>query len=393
MLSFDKIKFTPELKGKPTILQVLPALKSGGVENTTLEIARAIVDAGGISLVASAPGPLVEKLEASGATHIPLPLESRNPFTIYRNIKRLVHVIRTHHVNLVHARSRAPGWSAYGASLETHTPFMTTYHAPYGGTSLFKRLYNSVMARGQRVIAISQFIGEHIISRYEGSHWFDAHRIRLVHEGIDLERFHKASKARMDALRKEWNIDENCRVIILPGRLTRWKGQPVMIKALASLKSPNVVCVIVGSDQGRTAYRQELMDLAKQLNVTDKLRLVDHCADMPAAFGLATLMVSASTDPEGFGLVMAEAQAMGLPVVATRHGAALEVVLDGESGWFVTPGDALELASTLDHALSLPQQTLSAMGDAGRAHVEATFSKDLMYQKTLGIYAELLGER
>lgn len=390
MLSFDKIKLITELKGKPTILQVLPALKSGGVENTTLEIARAIVEAGGISLVASAPGPLVEKLEACGAKHIPLPLESRSPFTIYRNIKRLAHVIRTHKVDLVHARSRAPAWSAYGASLETHTPFMTTYHAPYGGTSLFKRLYNSVMARGQRVIAISQFIGEHIISRYQGLGWFDAQKIRLVHEGIDLERFHQASKARMDALRAQWNIDDHSRVIILPGRLTRWKGQAVMIEALAHLKASNVVCVIVGSDQGRTAYRQELVDLAERLNVSPQLRLVDHCADMPAAFGLATLMVSASTDPEGFGLVMAEAQAMGLPVVATRHGAALEVVLEDQTGWFVTPGDAKELASTLDRALTLPSQTLRAMGDAGRAHVVATFSKELMYQKTLGIYAELL---
>ena len=381
-----------KFKDNPTILQVLPELNSGGVERTTLEVASAITKAGGRSLVASAGGSMVDELERRGGHHIPFPLATRNPIKLAANIRHLRHMFLAEGVDIVHVRSRAPAWSVYKALKGMNLPLVTTFHAPYNTNIIFKRFYNSVMARGDRVIAISQFVLDHIRKEYDGQPWFSPQRLRLIHEGINLKFFDpkNVTDERINHLREKWSLEPDSKVIMLPGRLTRWKGQGVLLEALSLIKSGNVNIIMVGSDQGRVDYRQELMDIAEKLDLHGRLRLVDHCKDMPAAFMLADLIVSTSTDPEGFGLVMAEAQAMGKPVIASSHGAAMEVVVPNETGWHVPPRDPQALADKIDEFYALSPNQIEKMSKLARNHVEEDFSKITMCRKTLGVYNEFL---
>ncbi len=380
----------PDSTRLATVLQVLPALgAAGGVERGTVEIADAIVDAGGRAIVASAGGPLVHDLDRVGAEHVTLPLQSKNPVTIWRNIDRLAQVIRTNKVDIVHARSRAPGWSAWAAAKRTNVRFVTTFHGTYGAANHFKRLYNSVMTRGERVIAISRFIAVHVRQLYG----VPAERIRVIHRGVDLDRFDPAlvSAQRVINLANEWRLTDGMPVVMLPGRLTRWKGQTVMIEALAKLGRTDLRCLLVGGDQGRTEYRAELEAMINAKNLGEVVRLVDHCDDMPAAFMLTDVVVSASTDPEAFGRVIAEAQALGRPVIATEHGGAKETVVPGETGWLIPPNDPDALAGAIENVLAMPEDTRNGLAKRAIANARENFSKSSMCAKTLDVYNEVLG--
>jgi len=377
---------------QPVVLQVLPALVTGGVERGTVDIAQALVEAGWTALVASEGGPMVRELERAGATHITLPLASKNPLVIRRNADRLSALIEAHGVSLVHARSRAPAWSAWMATESTGCPFVTTFHGTYN-TGFFglKNRYNSVMARGQRVIAISDFIAEHVWRVYG----VDPARVRVVPRGIDLARFDPArvSPERIIQLAQKWRLPDGARVITLPGRLTRWKGQTVLIEAMALLGRRDVRCLLIGSDQGRTAYREHLVDLVRRRGLGDVVHLAGECNDMPAAYMLTDVVVSASTDPEAFGRVAVEGQAMGRPVIATAHGASAETVLAGRTGWLTEPGDPRALAEALDRFLALSVDDRGAMAAEAVAHVRTHFSKERMCARTLAVYDEVLGRR
>jgi glycosyltransferase involved in cell wall biosynthesis len=375
---------------QPVILQVLPSLVTGGVERGTVDVAAAIVQAGWTALVASNGGPMVRELERAGARHIELPAHSKNPLVMHANVGRLARVIREHNVDIVHARSRAPAWSALAAANKTGAHFVTTFHGTYNlGMGGLKQKYNAVMARGERVIAISHFIAEHMQRIYG----VEPERIRVIHRGVDLSRLdpNRISAERIIQLVRQWRLPEGARVIMLPGRLTRWKGQGVLIDALALLGRKDIRCIMVGSDQGRTKYRQELIDQIRAKDLMDVVHLTDQCNDMPAAYKLSDIVVSASTDPEGFGRVVVEAQAMGRAVIASGHGGAAETVVPGETGWLVPPGDPQALAEALDFALRLPEQTRAWMSDNAMAHVRAHFSREDMCAHTLGVYAEVLG--
>lgn len=374
---------------RPVILQVLPALVTGGVERGTVDVARAIVEAGGQALVASSGGPMVRELDRIGATHIQLPLDSKNPITIRRNVGRLVKLIEDYGVNLVHARSRAPAWSAWWATRRTGTPFVTTYHGAYneGGWGL-KRRYNSVMVKGDRVIAVSNFIARHIEER----HGVDPERVRVIHRGVDLTRFHPAhvSPERAIQLATRWRLPDGYPVIMLPGRLTRWKGQTVLIDALARLGRTDLRCLLVGSDQGRTAYTDELKAQIKRLNLGEVVHIVGECNDMPAAYMLTDVVVSASIEPEAFGRVVVEGQAMGRPVLATNLGGAAETVQPGRTGFLVPPNDPAVLAAGLEHILAMTPEERQSLADDSIAAAETLFSNRAMCDKTLDVYAELL---
>lgn len=379
-------------RGGPVILQVLPALVTGGVERGTVDIAAAITEAGGTALVASEGGPMVREVERAGGHHLTLPLKSKNPWVMWRNVARLTRLIAEHGVDLVHARSRAPAWSARAAARKAEVPFMTTFHATYNiGGIPGKKTYNAVMASGERVIAISDFIGEHVRLTYGAP----TSRIRVIHRGVDLDLFDptRVSGERLIQLARQWNLPEDRPVVLLPGRLTRWKGQGILIDALARLGREDVCAVLVGSDQGRHAYRAELEERVRHLGLEHVVNIVDQCRDMPAAYMLATVVVSASTDPEGFGRVAAEGQAMGRPVIAPAHGAAPEIVRDGETGWLVPPGDPDALAKALGRALDLSADHFRVMSTAARANVAARFSRERMARATLAVYGELLGAR
>ncbi len=373
----------------PVVLQVLPSLVTGGVERGTVEITAALAAAGWTALVASAGGRLVGAVEHAGGRHITLPLDTKNPVAIWRNAGRLARLIRAEGVSLVHARSRAPAWSAWLAARRTGARFVTTYHGAYGEDLPLKRHYNAVMARGEVVIAASAYIAGLVAAR----HGVDPRRIRVIPRGIDPSAFDPASVsgARLARLALAWELPDHAPVVMLPGRLTGWKGQAVLIAALALLARTDAVGVLVGSDQGRAGYSTGLRRQAEALGVAGRLRLVGECTDMPAALLLADVVVHASTAPEAFGRVVIEAQAMGRPVIAADLGGPVETVAAGVTGWLVTPGDPAALAAAIDTVLGLPGETLAAVGAAARAAVLGRCTTAAMQAATLGVYREVLG--
>jgi glycosyltransferase involved in cell wall biosynthesis len=368
----------------PTVLQVLPSLVAGGVERGTLEIAEAIIGAGGQALVASAGGSLVGPLERLGARHITLPLRTKNPLGMLRNAAALARLVAVERVGIIHARSRAPAWSAWLAARRSGAHFVTTYHGTYNEGFAGKRFYNSVMARGERVIAISEFIADHVRER----HGTDAGRLRVIPRGVDPRRFDPAlvPPESLAALRAEWRLPEGCPVVMLPARLTRWKGQGVLLDAMARLPG-NAVAVLVGD--GGSGWRRTLVARAGELGLADRLRLVGHTDDMAAALLLADVVVHASTDAEAFGRTVIEAQAMARPVIAADLGGPRETVEHGVTGWRVPPGDPAALAAAIGAALALPAADLAAMGQRARAHVLAHYTTGAMQAATLAVYREL----
>jgi glycosyltransferase involved in cell wall biosynthesis len=380
-----------ETTREPTILQVLPALETGGVERGTIDIAGAIKAAGWRPLVASSGGSMVHELERTGARHIELPLHSKNPYVMRRNIARLKELIAAEGVNLLHARSRAPAHSAIAAARQSNIRFVTTFHATYNFSTPPKRWYNSVMAKGERVIAISNALKEHITGNYD----VNPGRIKVIHRGIDLERFDplKVSAERVIQLSRQWRLPDGVPVVLLPGRLTGWKGQSILIEALARLGHKQIRCLLVGSDQGRTGYRRSLEELSRRLDVESVVHIVGDCRDMPAAYMLADVVVSASTDPEGFGRVMVEAQAMGRPIIASDHGASREIVRHGTTGWLFPPGDIRMLSERIAHVIRLDEEHRHRIADEAIRNAQENFSKDKMCSETLGVYQEILNER
>lgn len=367
----------------PAILQVLPALDSGGVERGTLEIAEAIIAAGYRAIVASAGGRLVPDLEALGARHMRLPLATKSPWAIWRNATALAAIAEAEGVRILHARSRAPAWSALLAARRNDTHFVTTYHGTYGEGFAGKRLYNSVMARGDRVIAISQHIRNHILAR----HGDVSGRIRLIPRGVDLRRFDpdRVALERITALRAGWSLPDGCPTILLPARLTRWKGQKVLIEALARM--PGVVAVLAGDAQGRESYVRELHDLAAAHGVADRIRLPGHVADMPAALLAADVVVHASIEAEAFGRTVIEAQAMARVVIASDLGGPRETVKDGLTGWLTPPGNAPAMAERIQQVLAETAEARAAMGEAARRSVP---TMETMQAATMDVYRELL---
>jgi glycosyltransferase involved in cell wall biosynthesis len=369
----------------PVILQVLPSLITGGVERGTVEMAQALAEAEATSLVASAGGPLVRQIERSGGVHITLPLTTKSPIGIWQNAKALETVIRDRRVSLVHARSRAPAWSAWLACQRTGVPFVTTYHGTYSDGPIFKRRYNSVMAKGRIVIAASHFIADLVSSE----HRLDPARIRVIPRGVDPAVFDPAaiSRDRIARLAAAWRLPDGTRTVVLPGRLTAWKGHTVLLDAIARLQRPDIMCVFVGSDQGRHRYTASLERHASRLGITDRLRLVGQCDDMPAALALSDVVVHASVKPEAFGRVVIEAQAMGRPVIASDLGGPVETVRHGETGWRVRPNDPAALAEAIAVALDLDPAQRLALGQRARASAPTVRA---MQDATLDVYEHVL---
>ena len=371
----------------PAILQVLPALRSGGVERGTLEIAEAQIAAGFRAIVASAGGEMVPALEALGAKHITLPLTAKSPWAMWRNAAALAALARAEGVALIHARSRAPAWSALIAARRLGLPFVTTYHGAYNEGFPGKRLYNSVMARGDRVIAISHFIADLIRAR----HGVAESRLRVIPRGVDPRRFDPAlvSPARLAALRAAWGVAEGQPIIMLPARVTRWKGQMVLVEAMAQLPG-DALALLVGDAAERPAFQAELQARIAGLGLQDRVRLVGHATDMPAALMLADVVVHASTDAEAFGRTVIEAQAMARPVIASDLGAPRETVAEGITGWRTPPGDAAALAAALSRALAMTDSERAALGARARAAVLSGYTTAAMQAATMATYRELL---
>ena len=370
----------------PVVLQVLPALGTGGVERGTVEMTEAIAQSGGVALVASAGGPQEPAIRRAGGRHITLPLDTKSPWAIWRNAGRLAAVIRAERVVIVHARSRAPAWSAWLACRRTGAHFMTTHHGTYSEGFPLKRRYNRVMALGERVIAASRFIAELIQQR----HGTDPDRIRVIPRGVDTAVFDPdaVSPDRIARLAKAWRLPDGMPTVLLPGRLRTWKGQSVLLDAVARMANRNVGCVLVGGGDKRITRR--LIQQAERLGIADRLRMAGNTDDMPAALMLADVVIHASTEPEAFGRVVIEAQAMARLVIASDLGGPVETVDDGETGWRVPPGDVDALARAIDHVLALSDDDRRAVGARARASVLRSYTKRVMQEATLDVYEELL---
>ncbi len=336
---------------------------------------------------------MVPLVERAGGRHLTLRLLTKDPVAIWLNAGRLARLIRRERVDVVHARSRAPAWSAWLAARRTGARFVTTWHGSYGEELPLKKRYNAIMARGERVIAISNFVAERIGRDYD----VEPSRLRIVPRGADLlafdlqavrgDRVHEQSRA--------WNVPHGASVIMLAGRITPWKGQSLLLEALALLPDdlPEWVCVLVGPEQRRGAHAARLLTQAGRLGIGQRLRFAGETDDMPAAFALADVVVVPSLKPEPFGRVVVEAQAMGRPVVVAAHGGAMETVQHGVSGYLFPPGDARALAAALTHVLRLGREHLDDLGYWARTGVAEHYSTQAMQAATLAVYDELLAGR
>ena len=384
----------PDLPANFTLLQVTPELETGGAEQTTIDVAHAVVAQGGKALVATRGGRMAARLEADGGRLAQMPAQSKNPLVMLGNAARLIDLIRREKVSLVHARSRAPAFSALWAAHATKVPFVATYHGVYNAKSGLKRWYNAVMTKGAAVIANSEYTREHVIRE----HGVAADKVVAIPRGVDLSRFEPGivSPDRIETLRKAWGVaaDERRLKVLLAGRLTRWKGQALVVKAMALLKArgqDKVLLLLAGDDQGRKGYRAELEAAIAQAGLEDAVKLVGHCEDMPAAYLLADLAIAPSLEPEAFGRTAVEPQVMGRPVMAADHGATRETVVPGETGWLVAPGDAEAWAAALLEAVEIGASGRQFMGQAARLRARRLYSVDAMCEATLKVYAQVLG--
>ncbi len=372
------------------ILQVVPELNAGGVERTTIEIAHALCIGGHRAHVASEGGRLEDELKTAGGVLHRLPVSSKNPFLVRANTRALVNLITAHNIDLIHVRSRAPAFATRAAAKKTNIAFVTTYHGIYNANSKLKRAYNAVMTKGQMVIANSEFTKAHIIKE----HGTPESKITVIPRGVDMDAYDPANITAKDiqACRQNWGVSGTLPILLLPGRLTRWKGQLVAIEALAHLHKTgtNADLVLLGDAQGRTEYIRELKDVAESLGVAKHIFIAPHSTDMPAAYASVDLVISASTDPEAFGRVAVEAQAMGKWVLASQHGGALETVVDGKSGFLTPPTDAQALADAIIRALNLPKKGKKIRAQTSRARIAKQFSATSMQNATLMLYEKAI---
>jgi glycosyltransferase involved in cell wall biosynthesis len=386
------VQRAPAARAGACVLQLLPALNEGGVERGTLDVAGYLARQGWRALVASSGGTAEAELEAIGATHLRLPLQSKNPVTIRANATRLERLIRDHGVELVHARSRAPAWSAYYAARRCKVPFVTTFHGVYRGSgSLLKRRYNGIMARGDRVIAISDYVAQHVRERYG----VPEERLRMIHRGVDLAAFdpQAVGAERVAALGELWQVPPETELVMLPARFARRKGHLLLLEAIGQMSRRDFVCLMVGPLDRMSVYTDEVEAGIGAAGLDGIVRLVGGCRDMPAAYALADVVVAPSIEPEPFGRVAIEAQAMGRPVVVADIGGLGETVMPAATGWLVPPNDADALAQALELALAMPDESRARLAERARRFVERTFSLERMGKATLAVYRELLDDR
>lgn len=376
------------------ILQVIPHLGAGGAERTTIEVAEALKAAGAVPLVASVGGRLEGELQRVGGELIPIDsLATKNPLQVWLNSLAIAKIVRERGVKLIHARSRAPGWSAYWAAQRMKLPFVTTYHGVYNAKSGIKRWYNSVMARGSTVIANSDYTAKHVIAEHPDA----KSRIVTIHRGVDIARFspEAVNDVRRAALRKQWRLDEaDGPVILLPARMTGWKGHREAIAAagLLAKEQPDArwSMVFVGDHQGRLDYVAELAELISQHGVDARVRMAGHCDDMPAALALSDIVIAPSIEPEAFGRVAAEAGAMGVPAVGSAIGAQGEIIVDGETGLIVPPRDPSALAAAMGQLLAMGKTRRTEMGARAMARIRDRFTTSALQKATLSVYEGLM---
>ncbi|WP_245863746.1 glycosyltransferase family 4 protein [Caulobacter mirabilis] len=379
-----------------TLLQVTPELETGGAEQTTIDVAHAVIAAGGKALVAARGGRMVSRLEEDGGRLAQMPVQSKNPLVMLGNAARLVDLIRRERVSIVHARSRAPAFSALWAAHATKTPFVATYHGIYKANNGLKRWYNAIMTKGDLVIANSEYTRDHILAE----HAIDPERVVTIPRGVDLSRFDPrvVAPARVEALRAAWGLPEGDTrtAFLLGGRLSPIKGHLTIVEAARQMRQAgreDFVIIFAGDDQGRTEYREEILAAIAAGGLDDAVKVVGHCDDMPAAFLACDIALLPTLKPESFGRAAVEPQVMERPVIVSGHGGAVETVVEGETGWKIPPGDAEAWAKTMTEAIDLGGVRRRAMGQFAASRARRLYSVDAMCEATLQVYARVLGGR
>jgi glycosyltransferase involved in cell wall biosynthesis len=381
---------------KIKVLQVIPKLGFGGAETGCYDLAHFLAEQECRSFLITSGGELLKFVRRDKVKIIRLPVQSKNPIIMFINFIIIFLIILIYNIDIVHARSRAPAWSCLWACFFSGKKFVTTFHGTYNFSSKLKLFYNSVMVRSKLVIAGSNFIFNHINKNYQKHLNFSKKKLMVIFRGINLEYFNSKniSTEKVEILSKFWNIDKNNFVILLPGRLTKWKGQEIFIEALSLLvedySKNNFQAIILGSDQGRNIYSKKLSLLVERYRLGKKVTFIKSCKEMPLAYKLADVAVSSSIEPEAFGRIAVEAQAMSKPIIASNLGGSKETVLNSKSGLLYKFDDAKELASIINKIMEMDKESLSLMGKEGRKNVEEKFNVDQMCQTTFTEYKKLI---
>ena len=380
---------------KINVLQVIPKLGYGGAETGCYDIAHFLPENGCGSFIATSGGELIKFVKKDKVKLFRLPVHSKNPILILLNTLILIFYIIIFKINIIHARSRAPAWSCYFASLITRRVFVTTFHGTYNFKSNLKKFYNSIMLRAKLTIAGSNFIFGHINENYN-EYLSKEKKLRVIFRGINIDYYNpkNISVLKQEKLKQEWGLTSNKFTIILPGRLTYWKGQEKFIESLNILIEDynvnNFQTIILGSDQGRKVYSKKLVNLVQRYSLNKKVKFITHCKEMPLAYSLADVVVSASIEPEAFGRVSVEAQSMGKPIIASNIGGSKETIINKKTGFLYKHDDPRELAKILNTVIQLSPDELKSIGNEGRKNITKKFDVETMCQSNLKEYRRLI---
>ena len=377
------------------VLQVIPKLGYGGAETGCFDIAHYLPENNCGSCIVTSGGDLLKFINKDKVKVIKLPVQSKNPLIIFFNFLALIGIILFNNISIVHARSRAPAWSCLFATKITRRKFATTFHGTYNFKSNLKKFYNSVMVKSDLIIAGSNFIFSHIKENY--SKYFDVNkRLRVIFRGINVDYFDPTTKIESDEkkLLKQWEIEKDKKIILLPGRLTSWKGQELFIEAInlvnIELGYEAFYVVILGSDQGRDLYKKKLTRLSEQFRMNNQVRFIDHCKDMALAYKISDIIVSASTEPEAFGRVAVEAQSMEKPIIASNIGGSNETIIDEKTGFLFDSGNSKSLSQKILKLLYLDETSLKLIGTEGRKNVIKKFNVEKMCFSTYSEYKKIM---
>jgi glycosyltransferase involved in cell wall biosynthesis len=383
------------MSSKIKVLQVIPELGYGGAETGCYDLAHYLAEENCSSYIITSGGKLIKFINKKKVRVIRLPVHSKNPILILFNSLVISLIVLFFNIDIVHARSRAPAWSCFISCFFTRRKFVTTFHGTYNFSNVVKKYYNSIMLRSKLIIAGSNFVFKHINENYK-KYLKTKNKLLVIFRGINLEYFNNkniSEQKKLETMQK-WNIQENKFIILLPGRLTRWKGQENFIEAINLLienyQKNDFHAIILGSDQGRNVYTKRLQNLVSRYNLTKKIQFIQHCSEMPIAYSIASIVVSSSIEPEAFGRVAVEAQAMKKLIIASDIGGSKETIINGKSGFLYKADDPRELAKFINNSMEFDGEALYLMGNEGRKNVSKKFDVENMCQTTLREYRKLL---
>ncbi len=382
------------MPSKLKVLQVIPKLGYGGAETGCFDLAHYLPENDCSSYIVTSGGELLKFIDKKKVKLIKLPVQSKNPILILFNAIALVFIILFHNISIVHARSRSPAWSCLLATKITRRKFVTTFHGTYSFNNLIKKLYNSIMVRSNLVIAGSNFIFSHINKNY--SKYLGLKKFLVIFRGINVDYFDPSTtlEKNENQLLEDWEVNRDKKIILMPGRLTKWKGQEVFIEALnlvnKELGHQSFYAVVLGSDQGRDVYSKKIKRLAEQYRLTKQLKFIKHCKNMPLAYKISDIVVSASIEPEAFGRVAVEAQAMEKPIIASDIGGSKETIINNKTGFLFESGNAQSLSQKIIEVLNSDKSKLKSIGIEGRKNIINKFNVEKMCFSTYSEYKKLL---